>query len=260
MILIYKPQGFTPLEVINYLQNIEKTSSKLAYAGRLDPMAEGLLLILENDECKDRKSFENLDKTYEFEAFFGLSTDSYDTLGIITKENIIRDYPESKNLEKYILNHSHIFNQPYPPYSSARVCGKPLFYWARNGVISNIEIPSKKVTIKDIKLTSYAKWPFELLYEKITKNINSVNGDFRQDIILNNWKTIRVKLKNAELVVAKFLIQCSTGFYVRAYVNKMGEDLKIPATTLSIKRISIGNFKITDQSVIQLPDLLRERG
>lgn len=58
--------------------------------------------------------------------------------------------------------------QPYPPYSSvknklqisllvqARVKGKPLFQWAREGKLNEVEIPTVEVDIKEIEtLQSY---------------------------------------------------------------------------------------------------------
>jgi len=91
MILLNKPLGMTPLEAIREFQrkNPKYQTTKLSFAGRLDPMAEGLLLVLEGEENKDRKRFENLDKTYEFSILFGVTTDTYDLLGKITRfENL----------------------------------------------------------------------------------------------------------------------------------------------------------------------------
>ena len=44
---LYKSIGRTPLEVINEYKDKNKTTiEKISYAGRLDPMAEGQLLVL----------------------------------------------------------------------------------------------------------------------------------------------------------------------------------------------------------------------
>ena len=87
IILINKPISLTPLQAIRRLQSLhpELEGEKIGYAGRLDPMAEGLLLLLVSDENKKRKEYERLPKTYEFEVLLGIETDSYDVLGIITK-------------------------------------------------------------------------------------------------------------------------------------------------------------------------------
>ena len=54
--------------------------------GRLDPLAEGVLLILIGDECKNKEKYLGLDKEYEVAIIFGISTDTGDALGLATKE------------------------------------------------------------------------------------------------------------------------------------------------------------------------------
>jgi len=53
---LYKNRGETPLECLNRFKsdNPEYKDEKMTYAGRLDPLAEGLLLILVGDECKNK--------------------------------------------------------------------------------------------------------------------------------------------------------------------------------------------------------------
>ena len=46
-------------------------------------MAEGVLILLVDEENKNRKKYQGLDKEYEFEVLFGAATDTYDLLGII---------------------------------------------------------------------------------------------------------------------------------------------------------------------------------
>lgn len=61
-------------------ENPQHKETKMTYLGRLDPMAEGLLLVLSGD-TRDKNKFLDLDKTYEFEVLWGVSTDTYDVLG-----------------------------------------------------------------------------------------------------------------------------------------------------------------------------------
>jgi hypothetical protein len=64
MILIDKRVGETPLQLINRIR-IEMPKLKnerLSYAGRLDPMAEGQMLILVGDENNNRDKYLGLDK------------------------------------------------------------------------------------------------------------------------------------------------------------------------------------------------------
>ena len=119
---IHKYIGETPLEAIRKL-NIP---GKISYAGRLDPMAEGQLLVLTGDDCQHQNDYHNLDKRYRFELLLGLTTDSYDTLGLV--KNIPN--PDSNHISKRILDYCGKRSQSYPPFSSVRVKGKPLWYYA----------------------------------------------------------------------------------------------------------------------------------
>jgi len=52
-----------------------------AYAGRLDPMAHGVLVLLVGEENKKREKYEKFVKEYLFQCIFGVATDTYDILG-----------------------------------------------------------------------------------------------------------------------------------------------------------------------------------
>ena len=140
MLIINKKIGETPLEVLNnYKKTLKeddlyeltekknKKKIKFSYAGRLDPMARGKMIILRGLECKNQDLYCDLDKEYEFEILFNFKTDTYDILGLLEKYTSINyskidDYLISENIRKYI----GIYNQEYPPYSSYCINGKPL--------------------------------------------------------------------------------------------------------------------------------------
>ena len=80
--------GQTPLDVVEALRETnkwDKKDVKLSYAGRLDPMAHGLMIVLKDEECANQHKWHNMNKTYEFKLLIGLSTDTYDILGVSKK-------------------------------------------------------------------------------------------------------------------------------------------------------------------------------
>src|SRR5882724_588569 len=87
MVCIYKQKGETPLQALNRLrvEKPEYMEATLSYAGRLDPMAEGVMVVLVGDENKEREKYLGLDKVYVTEVLFGVSTDTADILGKIKK-------------------------------------------------------------------------------------------------------------------------------------------------------------------------------
>ena len=182
----------------------------LTYAGRLDPMAEGKLLILIGEECKDKEKYLGLDKEYEVEIVIGLETDTYDALGIVTNEigasgihlkseSKVRwmsiesnDLAISAGIEtvnqQWLQRYTGKFVQPYPPYSSKTVNGKQLHELARSGELpTQDEMPTKEVEIYSIDLLSVWKIGADLLLAKILQKIDLVKGDFRQEEIKNQW-------------------------------------------------------------------------
>ncbi len=88
--ILYKNLGETPNEAVLRFKkdNPEYEKEPMTYAGRLDPMPEGLLLILSGEELKNKDSFLDLKKTYEFEVLWGVETDTLDVLGLISNSGI----------------------------------------------------------------------------------------------------------------------------------------------------------------------------
>lgn len=70
VILLNKPLGWTPLQAIEEYKkhNPERKNQKYGYAGRLDPMARGLLIILGGNAVKKQKEMELTSKEYIFEV------------------------------------------------------------------------------------------------------------------------------------------------------------------------------------------------
>ena len=82
--LLYKNLGETPHEaILRYKKDHpEHKDLTMTYAGRLDPMAEGVLLVLSGDLVFEKDKFLDLPKNYEFEILWGFETDTLDLLGL----------------------------------------------------------------------------------------------------------------------------------------------------------------------------------
>lgn len=240
---LYKKEGETPLEAMEEFRkkNLEYRDIKMTYAGRLDPMAEGVLLVLTGEDCKEKQKYLGLDKEYEFEILWGFQTDTYDILGIPVpqKENFegpqkVADWTQ-KNAEINSLVGK--FRQKYPPYSSMTVKGKQLFQWAREGRLNEIEIPDAEVEIYKAEFLGNKKIEKEELLKNILNRIDKVAGDFRQEKIKDGWKNILNNNSNVGVasgfVISKFRIKCSGGTYIRGIANDFG------GIAYSIKRTKI---------------------
>jgi len=243
VIKIKKATGETPLQSIERFQadNPEYKNEKISYAGRLDPMAEGELLLLIDDANKEKEKYLNLDKKYTFKILFGVSTDTGDVLGKVKNyKNIFKspDLVEIQNISKGLEGK---LMQKYPWFSSKVVEGKPLFEWFRKERTSEVERPIKEIKIysldakNDIETISKAN-----LWKYIEEKINLVNGDFRQKEVLESWKKYFEKDSQVEnYFVLKMEIFCSSGTYVRVVVKETGKQLGIPTLALHIIRDQI---------------------
>lgn len=272
-LILYKKRGETPLECLNRFKkdNPKYFGEKMTYAGRLDPLAEGLLLVLVGEECKNKEKYLNLDKEYELDILFGFSTDSYDVLGkIVTLANkeIVSEKHESFLLKIFSVRRRRVsqvfsktisfsatkistllqsfvgkFSQKYPPFSSKTVDGIPLFAYAKSGTLDPDEIPSKEVEIKSIEFLGEKKISKRGLSDFVKESINLVSGDFRQDEILESWESAISKTLIDYFPIFSIKVSCSSGTYMRSLANLIGEKLKIPALALNIKRTRIGKYE-----------------
>ncbi|MDO8493510.1 MAG: hypothetical protein Q7S19_03145 [bacterium] len=245
MILLNKPVGQTPLQALDKLrtERPEFKSVKLSYAGRLDPMAEGLLLVMVGEENKNREKYLNLDKEYEVEIVFGIETDSYDILGLVKggKKKIINKNELISSLNKFIGK----VELPYPPYSSKPVGGIPLFEWARQGIIKKIKVPKQDSFINSVELIRFNAIDRDSLEKYVLDSTQKVTGDFRQDKITDSWKKyfeINPEIKKFD--IAKIKISCQSGAYMRSIAHELGKMLGTKAIALTIKRTRIGEWHL----------------
>ncbi|MFA6270375.1 MAG: hypothetical protein WC657_04165 [Candidatus Paceibacterota bacterium] len=270
---LYKQRGETPLECIRRFakKTPELKGQKMTYLGRLDPLAEGVLLMASGEDTSQarREEFFGLDKAYDFVAIFGFATDSYDILG-----KIVRVEKLSELLENDVRRATMIFEgereQEYPFYSSKMIAKRKNKLKNQNTNsdssslkgshgdqnlhpdFSSEDFPQKKVIIHKIQFHKLETLNNKELFGRLLSDISKVNGDFRQNEILILWNQILFGSKNvkdkkeASYFIGRFSAEVSSGTYIRSLVNDLGKTLGCGATTLSIKRTRVGDFKIEE--------------
>lgn len=245
---LYKNLGETPLEAIERfrMEYPEYAKTNMTYLGRLDPMAEGLILVLAGN-TRDKKQYLEWDKTYEFEVLWGFETDTYDTLGLVGQIGpmpLKLDMKMGKLLERIREKKT----QEYPPYSSRTVGGKALHAWAREGKIDEIDIPTRQIRIFSLEHTNTRIVKAEDLLAELERRIGSVKGDFRQKEILEKWKRafeLQAQVHNAhDFLISGFRADVTSGTYIRSLAHEMGQLLETAACAYSIKRTRVGEYKI----------------
>lgn len=239
MYLVYKQLGETPLHCMRRL--FDTSTVSYTYAGRLDPLADGLLLILSDDECRHAPQLYHLTKTYTFTYAVGIATDSYDCLGRIQQvapvgsDVVGRITTATKKLQGTVT-------LPYPSYSSKTVHGVPLHVHARRGTLHRIPLPTKTTTILSHHITATWWSRRQSIQQYALQCVPRVRGDFRQQDILNDWKN----LLDDDLYLVRATVTASGGTYVRALVHEIGSLTGYPTTAIRITRTAIGPFGISD--------------
>jgi tRNA pseudouridine55 synthase len=243
---LYKPRGATPLETLEAFAVLhpEYAKEKMTYAGRLDPMAEGVLIALVGEETKNREAYTSLDKEYVFEWIFGLSTDTYDLLGLAEKPSEDFLEPHESAVRKYIDTAKGKIIQRYPPFSSKVVGGKNLFSLAKAGRVRDEDLPTHEVEIKESEYLGQRTLEKADLEGFIRKTISSVTGDFRQKQSLLDWKNRLAASDRETYIIHKARIVVSSGFYVRQFIFDIGKKLSTGAVTFSILRTRVGSYGI----------------
>ncbi len=251
-ITIEKLIGETPLVALERLrrENSIPEDVPLAYAGRLDPMASGKLLVLIGDECKRQKEYHGYDKEYVVEVLLGAHSDTGDVLGIVKGaegEKLVHEMEAKRAVSS--LRGRHDF--PYPHFSSKTVKGKPLHVWTLEKRLHEIEIPKISTRVHTVSFRSLTKVPRGDVLMTVRKKIETIpkvtdpkktlGADFRRDEVRTSWKEIETSGPE-EFYVLTFACTVSSGTYMRTLAEVIGKKLGTEGLAYSIHRTKIGRF------------------
>lgn len=203
----------------------------ITYAGRLDPMASGAVLVLVGEECKEKDVYLGVDKEYEIEIVLGLESDTADILGIV-EEGKDGEAKEVSTTLKNLLGNRVV---PYPAYSSKPVEGKPLWEWARLKQ-KPTQWPMTELNIKNIDIGEVKIQKGEELVKLAIKRMQLVSGDFRQQEVMQSWNTIDT---TKEFIVIPLSCIVAGGSYMRSIPAVLKEQLGISSLVWSIHRTQI---------------------
>ena len=220
IILLNKSKGISSFKAIDELKRKIK-AKKAGHAGTLDPMAEGLMVVMINDATKFSGDLMKKDKEYYVEMELGYKTDTYDSEG-----KVIEEYKSEIELsDSQIIRTIHSFKgrikQVPPMYYAIKVEGQKLYDLARKG----IEI------------------------ERMPRDVEIMN--------IYKIKIHRPK-ENSSRIKISFYAHVSSGTYIRSLVHDIGEKLKVFATMTKLVRTKIGRLSIED--AVSLEEVQSEIG
>ncbi len=271
-VVLEKSVGETPLSCAEAFRATrpDLAGIPLSYAGRLDPMASGKLLVLIGEECKQQADYHGLDKEYEFSVLFGISSDTQDVLGRLSSERatdalfakggggvVGEANSASVALENELVSISNSLVGPltfsYPLFSAKTVKGKPLHVWTLEGRLDEIEIPTRTSTIYELELTKVETKPRQEVAALALQKINSIpevtdprkalGADFRRKDVRADWQDVATDYSlPPEYTIAHFRCIASSGAYMRTLATIIAEKLGTTGLAFHIHRTKIGHY------------------
>lgn len=203
--IVKKPLWIGSNLVAKILRRVLK-KPKMGFAGTLDPLATGLMIIGTDGSPRLFPMIEHFKKTYLTTIRLDWTTDSYDLEQPVThldiSEEIIKKI--SKTSIEQIIQENFIGNidQIPPNYSAIWIDGQRAYDLARRG--QDIEIKSKERKIEEFEILDY-KWP---------------------------------------TIVAKIVV--SHGTYIRSLARDLGEKLCTGWYLEKLERTAMGHIKLED--------------
>lgn len=148
IILIDKPVGPTSFKIVQLMKRILQIK-KIGHAGTLDPFASGLLVI-----CAGRSATKNIseymdgEKEYLATLKLGVETDSQDLTGEVIRQQTVCGLTGEK-IDNCLQAFTGQHLQTPPQFSALKHKGKPLYYYARKGIV--IEKEPRPVFIRELE-------------------------------------------------------------------------------------------------------------
>ncbi len=151
LLVLRKPSGPTSAGCLNSIKH-GLGQGRIGHAGTLDPLAEGVLLVLLGQGTKIAGYLTNGVKMYSGMLKLGVATDTYDMQGAVTAEKSI-DNISQDDVRAAILSWKDLTEQEVPAYSAAKHEGTPLYELARKG---------EAVPVKEKRIEVYEVEPLEI--------------------------------------------------------------------------------------------------
>ncbi len=151
MWLVNKPVGISSFGLVAQVRRSSGVR-KVGHAGTLDPLAEGLMIVLVGKNyTKQAERYSKLDKSYDVQMYLGKASSTGDEEG--EKSVISSTQPTQANITKALASFVGEQQQIPPVYSAIKINGRPAYKLARAG--KAIEMAARTVQIGQIILVDY---------------------------------------------------------------------------------------------------------
>ncbi len=253
IINLYKPAGWTPLAAMEALraQTPALAGAPMVYAGRLDPMAEGVLLVLTGEDRHTLAEHLRHDKSYVATFLLGVRSDTHDALGLVgvmgrgalppaTPPVVV-----SADLLGRVADLAGTHTLPLPAWSAYKVRGRPLHAWAAEGRLAEIEVPRRDMVVHAVRDVSCGEIAPDVLLAEVGSRVAVVRGSFRHSAVLASWEAA-LRGWTGPLALVTATLDVASGVYVRALAEEVGARLGCGALLLRLVRTRVGPWRSED--------------
>lgn len=152
VLVVDKPVGLTSHDVVQIIRkgtNIRRAG----HTGTLDPRASGVLVVLVGPAVRLSEYVSASDKRYQATIHLGSSTDTYDSEGTLSGDEMPVDVTEEDFLA-LLKTFEGEKEQVPPPYSAVHVDGKRAYELARQG--EEVELEPRMINVYSLDLLEWA--------------------------------------------------------------------------------------------------------
>lgn len=208
LVNVYKPVGISSSDVVIKCRKAMSKALgykvKCGHMGTLDPLAEGVLVLGFGKATRLFDYMQIKTKRYVATVTFGKTTDTLDREGHVVATSTL---PRHDQIQRAINAFRGDITQIPPAYSAISIDGVRAYELARRG--SEVELPSRKVTIYDIRVLDTER-----------------EGEYCRSVDI--------------------AVECSSGTYIRSLARDIADGLGVVGYMSSLRRTASGRYSIED--------------
>lgn len=179
--LINKASGSASFKTVGVFRKV-LNMKKIGFAGTLDPMASGLLILASGKATKFLDAFHSLDKVYEARVELGKTSNTFDAEGIIKNKKVIKKPNKGEIIKLLERKFTGDILQTPPIFSAKKINGNKAYNLARKN--KEVKLKPVQITINEIKVLKY-RYPF------LDLKINCSKGTYIRSIAHDLGKKLK---------------------------------------------------------------------
>lgn len=236
ILILNKPKNISSF---SYIQKIRKEENikKIGHAGTLDPLAEGMMIVMANGATKFSDYLMKKDKTYLVEMELGYETDTLDLEG-----KKINEYKGEIEINIELLNevlnkYKGKIKQIPPMYSAIKKDGIKLYQLARSG--EKIELEARDIEIYNI-------YDVEFNNKKIRFRCDVSSGTYIRSLVRDIGRELGYFATMTELFREKVGKFCKKDFNKKITIEEILDYPKLDINEKLYLELKNGMTKILD--------------